>query len=44
MILILQVSQSRCIYYVVSWLIISSMALIELLIKCEGASQALFES
>lgn len=33
------VSQSRSIYSMVSWLIISSMALIELLIKCEGALQ-----
>ena len=33
------VCQSRSIYSMVSWLIISSMALIELLIKCEGALQ-----
>lgn len=33
------VCQSRSIYSLVSWLIISSMALIELLIKCEGALQ-----
>lgn len=38
------VCQSESICSMVSWLIISTMALIELLIKCEGALQIHSES